>query len=430
MKIIGTQKNSPARRLKIPPGELVEIGGEKAADILDVAYYDGMNEFSVTVETGDGLVTKNVKKDSAEELGLILDDDSYLKPNFCRNKCIFCFVDQLPKGMRKTLYVKDDDWRLSFACGNYVTFTNLTDEDKHRIVAKKFSPLYVSVHATDTDLRRFLLGNPKAEPIMPLLKLFAENGITMNTQIVLCPDINDGENLRKTLRDLRSLYPSVKSVAIVPVGLTCHREKLFDLKPYTVSQAREVILLVDGFNREAFGGGEGFAYCSDEFYIDAGLPLPDADKYGDFDQIENGVGIVAQMRHEFNLAISDATSAKETSFTLVCGESGKAHVEEMVKTAEKLFPKLKTEVIAIKNDFFGHTITVSGLVTGRDIAAQLHGREVGDVVLIPAVMLREFQDVFLDGTTLAGLEKTLGRKIEKITDGYALCAALLNGDYV
>lgn len=429
MKITGTQKGSPARYHKIPKGELIAFDGEKAVDMLDVAYYDSMPAFSVTVKTEKGCVTRRIEKDADEPLGLIFDDASFIEPRLCRNRCIFCFVDQLPKGMRKTLYVKDDDWRLSFACGNYVTLTNLTQEDKERIVKKKFSPLYISVHATDTALRNKLLGNSKAEPVMPLLRLFAENGIVMNTQLVLCPGINDGQNLINTLNDLYSLSPAVKSVAIVPVGLTKHRGKLFPLRPFTQEEAKRVIDTVADFNKKAADKkDESFAYCSDEFYIDAGLDMPVAAKYGDFDQIENGVGIAAQMKEEFFEALGDATAAKKTSFTVLCGESGEPFLKEMVGAAKAKFPSLDAEVVAIKNDFFGHTITVSGLVTGGDIIKQLSVRRAGEVLLLPRVMLREIEDVFLDGVTLAGLGEALGRKTEKISGGYALCAAMLDGE--
>ncbi|MDD4832362.1 MAG: DUF512 domain-containing protein [Clostridia bacterium] len=431
LKITGTQKNSVARKYKIPLGQLVRFDDEPARDMLDVAYFESMPAFSVTVLTDKGDVTVNIEKDADQPLGLIFDEDSYLTSRHCRNKCIFCFVDQLPKGLRETLYVKDDDWRMSFVCGNYVTLTNMTDEDIDRIITKKYSPLYVSVHATDSELRKHMLGNKKAQDIMPILTKFADNGITMNTQIVLCPTVNDGQNLIKTLNDLYSLYPAVKSVAIVPVGLTKFRDNLPMLRPFTSEEAAKTIKTVEEFSKKTYAqNGENFAYCSDEFYIDAALPMPEYDYYGDFDQIENGVGIVAQTCYSFRQALSQATSAKKKSFTLLCGESAEIYIKELISEAAKAFPNLKAEVIAIHNDFFGDTITVSGLVTGGDIIKQLKDKPIGDYVLIPNVMLREFQDVFLDGVTRKQLEKALKRKIIKIKDGYDLCRHVLNGEYL
>ncbi|HPG92675.1 MAG TPA: DUF512 domain-containing protein [Clostridia bacterium] len=431
IKIIGTAKNSVARKYKIPIGQLLRFDDEPVRDMLDVAYFESMPIFSITVLSKKGEETIKIEKEADEPIGLFFDEDSYLISRHCKNKCIFCFVDQLPKGLRETLYVKDDDWRMSFVCGNYVTLTNMTKEDINRIITKKYSPLYVSVHATDSELRRYMLGNKKAEDIMPMLSTLAKNGITINTQIVLCPEINDGKNLLKTLNDLYSLYPAVKSVAIVPVGLTKFRDNLLKLCPFTREEAAETVKMVEEFAIKAQKqNGENFVYCSDEFYIDADLPMPKYEYYGDFDQIENGVGIVAQTQNSFNQALIQTTSAKKKSFTLLCGESAEIYLRQLIEKAKKAFPDLKAEVIAIHNDFFGDTITVSGLVTGGDIIKQLREKPLGDLILIPNTMLREFQDVFLDGVTVKQLQKSLKRKIIKITDGYDLCKTVLNGDYL
>ncbi len=432
LKIIGTSKKSLAKKLRVPNGQIVAFNGEVAVDMLDVAYYESAEEFTMTVLDEKNIEhTYNIKKELDESLGLIFDDASYLSPKRCKNKCIFCFVDQLPKNMRNTLYIKDDDWQMSFACGNYVTLTNLSESDMDRIINKKFSPLYVSVHATENDLRRKMLGNKIAGEIMPMLKKFADNGIIMNTQIVLCPNVNDNEHLSKSLTDLYSLYPQVKSVAVVPVGLTKHRENLPQLTTFDEINARKVVELVENFDKKVFEKeNEHFVYCSDELYVDANLPIPPSEYYGDYDQIENGVGLLASLKEDFDFALECANAVTKNSYTIITGVSAEPYLSELIDKAKAKFPALDINIYAIRNDFFGQTVTVAGLVTGNDIIKQVSDKKINDVVLLPSVMLKEFEDVFLDGVTLTELEKTLNRKIVKISDGYALCSTILKGDYV
>ncbi len=431
LKIKSLDKNSLAQRVGLKPDDvIVAFNGERASDMLDVAYFDSQADFSVTVERRGKEIVFDVRKDENIPMGWEFYDESYIEPRWCANKCVFCFVDQLPKGQRATLYVKDDDWRLSFVSGNFVTLTNISDADVRRIKEKKFSPLYVSVHATDDALRRKLLGNPRARAIVPLLKELADGGITMYTQVVMCPGLNDGEALVQTMRDLFALYPSVQNVAVVPVGLTKFRCGLADIQPVNKQIAAATVDAVEQFDAECFAvTGSHFAYCSDEMYVYAQRELPPYDYYGDFEQLENGVGLIADTRYQFDLALQDATAAKKQRFTVVTGVAATPYIEQLLNKARALFPSLCVNVVTVANKFFGETVTVAGLVVGRDIADTLKGRDdVGDTLLLPRVMLKETEDVFLDGMTLDELKKITGKKIIVTADGYELCRAILECD--
>lgn len=428
LKILQLDKNSIAQKIGLKKDDvIVAFDGEKAKDMLDVAYYDNQSNFDITILRGDKEMTLHVKKNAYVPMGWDFYEQCYIEPRWCANKCVFCFVDQLPKGQRPTLYVKDDDWRLSFVSGNYVTLTNITDQEVQRIISKKFSPLYVSVHATDDTIRRKLLGNPKARPIMQLLNTFADGGITMHTQVVMCPDLNDGKVLEQTLMDLYSLYPAVKNLSVVPVGLTKHRDNLCNIQPVSEQIAKDTIRLVEAFDKKCFDQhGEHFAYCSDEMYLYAKIDVPDCDFYGDFDQLENGVGLIADTRYQFDLAFADSFKAKEGSFTIVTGVSATPIMKELIAKAQAKHPQLQANVVTVINKFFGETVTVAGLVVGQDIVSTLKNEpNVGDTLLLPRVMLREIEDVFLDGMTLEELKKITGKKIEVVADGYELCQALL-----
>lgn len=428
LKILQLDKNSIAQKIGLKKDDvIVAFDGENAKDMLDVAYYDSQSDFSITVLRGDKDKTFHVKKDAYVPMGWDFYEQCYIEPRWCANKCVFCFVDQLPKGQRSTLYVKDDDWRLSFVSGNYVTLTNITDQEVERIISKKFSPLYVSVHATDDTIRRKLLGNPKARPIMQLLKTLADGGITMHTQVVMCPELNDGKVLEQTLNDLYSLYPAVKNLSVVPVGLTKHRDNLCDIQPVSEQVAKDTINLVESFDKKCFDQhGEHFAYCSDEMYLYAKIDVHGCDFYGDFDQLENGVGLIADTRYQFDLAFADSTKAKSGSFTIVTGVSATPIIKELIAKAQAKHPQLQANVVTVINKFFGETVTVAGLVVGQDILSTLQNEpNVGDTLLLPRVMLREIEDVFLDGMTLEELKTITGKKIEVVADGYELCQALL-----
>ena len=431
LKISRLDKNSIASKLGLKKDDvIVAFNGDTAKDMLDVAYFDSQSQFSLTVERRGSQITFNVQKDAGESMGWDFYDDCYIEPRWCANKCMFCFVDQLPKGQRKTLYVKDDDWRLSFVSGNFVTLTNVTDAEIQRIKDKKFSPLYVSVHATDDDVRRKLLGNANARPIMPLLGELAETGITLYTQVVMCPGYNDGQVLYKTMEDLFSLYPAVQNLAVVPVGLTKYRCGLHELQPVSKECASATIDMVEAFDAECYAKtGQHFVYCSDEMYVYGEREIPSYDYYGEFEQLENGVGLVADMRYQFDLALRDAVAAKKGSFTVVTGVAATPYVSQVLDKAKHLFPELKVNVVTVVNKFFGETVTVAGLVVGQDIVSTLEGRsDVGDTLLLPRVMLKETEDVFLDGMTLDELKKTVGKKIIVTADGYEFCQAILECD--
>ena len=428
LKILQLDKNSIAQEIGLKKDDLIiAFDGEPAKDMLDVAYYDSQGEFSLTILRNGKEITFDVDKEPWMPMGWDFYEQCYIEPRWCANKCVFCFVDQLPKGQRPTLYVKDDDWRLSFVSGNYVTLTNITDEEIARIISKKFSPLYVSVHATDDTVRRMLLGNPKARPIMPLLKTLADAGITIHTQVVMCPNLNDGKVLEQTLRDLYALYPAVKNLSIVPVGLTKHRSHLCNIQQVGQQVAKDTINLVEAFDKKCLErNGEHFAYCSDEMYLYANVDIPNYDFYGDFDQLENGVGLVADTRYQFDLALADSIKAQKGTFTIVTGVSATPIMNALIAKAQQKHPELKANVVTVVNKFFGESVTVAGLVVGQDIVDTLKcAQNVGDTLLLPRVMLREIEDVFLDGMSLAELKKITGKNIQVVSDGYELCQALL-----
>ena len=431
LKISHLEKNSISSKLGLKKNDvIVQFNGETAKDMLDVAYFDSQSQFTMTVERKGKQHTFSVHKDPNCAMGWDFYDECYIEPRWCANKCLFCFVDQLPKGQRSTLYVKDDDWRLSFVSGNFVTLTNISDKEIARIKDKKFSPLYVSVHATDDDVRKMLLGNDKARPIMPLLRELAESGVTIYTQVVMCPSYNDGDVLERTMKDLFSLYPAVQNLAVVPVGLTKHRCGLQNLQMVNEAEATATIDAVEKFDAACFATtGKHFVYCSDEMYVYANRDVPPYEYYGDFEQLENGVGLVADMRYQFDLALHDAVAAKKGSFTVVTGVAATPFVQQVLDKAKHLFPDLQVNVVTVVNKFFGETVTVAGLVVGKDIVSTLQGREdIGDTLLLPRVMLREIEDVFLDGMTLDELKTITGKKIVITSDGYELCQAILECD--
>lgn len=431
LKILFVDENSVGAEIGLEKGDsILAFDGEEAVDVLDYEYYEGQEAFSITVLTKDGeKVDVDIEKDIDETLGLTFDESAYLKSRACRNKCIFCFVDQLPKGMRKSLYFKDDDWRMSFAAGNYVTFTNLTEKEIQRILSKKFSPLYVSVHASDDNVRRAMLQNKTAQDIMPLLKRFADAGITMHTQIVLCPGVNDGEVLQKTMDDLYALYPYVNTLAVVPVGLTKFRDGLTQVKPLDEEDAKKVLEMTDRFAQKCKEeNGCRFVYCSDEFYLKAKKDFPTYGEYGSFSQIEDGVGLITKFKKEFDDAVKNFSAAKEGSFTLVTGVSAYPFIKNLADELKEKFG-VKCQVIRVENEFFGKSVTVSGLLTARDILAALSKTEVGDTVLLPRVLLREIKDVFLDDVTLDEFKKAVGRKVETVeNDGADFCRKMLKGE--
>ena len=408
-KIIAVQKGGIGEELGLEIGdELLGFNGEQIVDVLDYAFYDSQEEFTLNLRTKQGeKVDIDIEKEEDESLGLELDESVQLEPMRCKNKCLFCFVDQLPKGMRDTLYVKDDDYRLSFVSGNYVTLSNIGQKELDRIAKLRLSPLYISVHAFDREIKTKLVSNPESAKVFDKMDFLANHGITMHTQIVLCKNINDEKVLDKTLEELYKRYPSVKTVAVIPVGLTGHRQKLYPLESFGKEDAVKVIAQVEEFNKKA--GGE-FCWCSDEFYIKAEKQLPPYESYGDFDQIENGVGLCAEFEEEFLSALDEVGGSKaELNIASVTGQSFKDILKSLCEKLKDKYPNVNLRVKDIYNDFFGRSITVAGLITAGDIIKQF--KDAPEYTIIPSNMLREFTDTFLDGITVSELEKALGTHI-------------------
>jgi putative radical SAM enzyme (TIGR03279 family) len=413
-KIIEVQQGSIAEELQLAKGDtLLEINGTPVIDVIDYIEWMESEELLLLILKADGKEEWEIEleKEPGEDLGLKFEHDLMDHQRVCRNKCVFCFVDQLPEGMRDSLYYKDDDWRLSFLVGNYITLTNLSDCDVSRIIEKHISPLYVSVHTTNPELRKRMLKNRFAGDVLKYLKAMADGGIQLHTQIVLCPGWNDGAELDRSLQDLWQLRNSIQSVAVVPVGLTGHRENLEIVQGFTPAQAAEVIDQIEKW-QEYFRSqiGMGYVYASDEFYVKAGRPFPTYESYDDMHQVENGVGLTVQFMSEFNDAFADAgkhPEGKEAGQyrapkrqTVITGKSAFTILSEMVNRVNREF-NTEIQVIAVENRVFGSSVTVAGLVTGSDIIKDIQGKELGERILIPEAMLRKGEDVFLDDVTVS-----------------------------
>ena len=417
-------KNSPAYKCGIKSGDiLVSVNGNEIVDVLDYRFYITENKLIIKVLRDAKELEFTLKKDEYDDPGIEFDTYLMDKQHGCKNRCIFCFIDQLPKGMRKSLYFKDDDSRLSFLFGNYITLTNITRHEIDRIIKMHISPVNISVHTTNPDLRCKMMGNDKAGEALGIIKEFADAGIKMNCQIVLCKGINDGEELLNSLNNLGELYPAVSSVAIVPVGLTKNREKLYDLEGFDKESARDAIKIIEGFSNSFYSKhSTRLAFASDELYIKAELDLPNEEHYEDYPQIENGVGLITSLKTEFMSALElEEASDKSRNLSIATGVDAAPYLKELVDAAKKVFENINVNIYPIKNDFFGHTITVSGLVTGRDIINQLKGKELGEYLLIPSCMLRHEGDLFLDDVSLDDVEKALDISIKTVAnDGYEL----------
>ena len=427
--IDGVSAGSPAYKKHIRSGDvLLSVNGHDVMDVLDYRFY--LPESHLTLAVRSGTKTRVVKIRKPEYADIGLEFNSYLmdEQHSCRNKCVFCFIDQMPPGMRESLYFKDDDSRLSFLFGNYITLTNLSEHEIRRIIDMHISPINISVHTTNPELRCRMMNNRFAGEKLAILKRFADAGIRMECQLVLCPGWNDGEELMRSMHDLAVLAPAVESVAIVPVGLTKYREGLTPLRPFTSEEAGAVIDAVETFGKQLLAAtGNRLVYAADEWYIKAGRPLPSEEEYGDMSQLENGVGLVALLRSQFSeaLACCEETTAAGTDTVLVTGVDAAPILEELVQSAKRRFPTIRARVAAIRNEFFGETITVAGLVTGGDILRQLKGVSC-ERVLIPEVMLRREGDCFLDDITPEKIEESLGVGVQVISvHGSDLLDALL-----
>lgn len=428
--IQNVEPKSPAARARIKAGDtLLTINGREIADVLDYRFFIPDQKLSVTIKTAKGKErTVRIRKEPYQELGMIFDTYLMDKQRSCRNNCVFCFIDQLPEGMRDSLYFKDDDSRLSFLFGNYITLTNLSEHDVERIIEMHISPINVSVHTTDPDLRCKMMGNRFAGEALKWLPRFAQAGIAINCQLVLCPGWNDGEQLTRSLEDLCALMPQLSSIAAVPVGLTKYRDGLTPLRLFTKEEAAAVIDTMTAFgNRLVEEYGRRVIYPSDEFYLIAQRPLPSAAFYEDYAQLENGVGTLTLLREEFFEAFAETSSASPVTArtVLATGMAALPFIEELVDAAKERWPSLDVEVKGIRNDFFGGTITVAGLVTGGDLIAQLRDTDA-ERLLIPESMLRFEGDCFLDDVTVETVASTLGMRVEPLSiSGHALLEALL-----
>jgi len=402
---------------------IVTINGDELIDYVDYIYFCSLKKINVKVRRSGLMKTFNIKKSEEDDLGISFTEPLLGASRVCANKCVFCFVDQLPKGMRKSLYLKDEDWRYSLIMGNFVTLSSISEADIDRIIKRKASPFYISVHTVNEDLRQQMLGSPNALPIKPMLKKLSSHGIRFHAQVVICPGLNDGERLEETLRFLKKLHPAAVSLAIVPVGLTAFRDGLAGLKQVTKADAEEIIKRVEYWQKECLNRiHTRFVFAADELYIRAGRDFPPVSDYEGFPQIENGVGLLPEFLFEAASALAD------------CGGSGR-HVS--IATGEDAYPffkaiaekvrsiNIKADVYKVKNMTFGGGVTVSGLLTGKDFLSALSEKDLGETLLITADALNG--DMFLDDMKLSELEKKLNVKIIPVTDGYSFAEMLCRG---
>ena len=417
LKITKVKRNSIAKALGLEVGdEIVAFDGHPCEDELDYLYYCETDGFSMTVrdKRGNGEVTVSVEKDEGEDLGVEFEKNMQIRT--CHNRCVFCFVDQMPKGMRESLYVKDDDYGMSFSCGNFVTLTNLSDEGLERIIRLKLSPLYLSVHTLNPDLRVKLLRNRFAGKIVEQIDRLVKGGIQLHCQAVLVPGENDGEELAYTARELFKYYPTVRDIACVPTGITKYREGLYPIADVDKAYSEKLLDLVDSLNAEF---GVNFLLPADEYFVKAQRPFKDAAFYGDFEQIENGIGMTSKFEAEVNAALAAlvlendlpryALKRKKRS-VIVSGVSAENVNKRLAKKCEDAIEGLETAVLPVKNEFFGETVTCTGLLTGEDIVRALeeYRRDNDfDEVVLAGNTLKEFEDVFLCGMTLAQLKEKL-----------------------
>ena len=418
---------SPASKTTIMPGDVLrKINGYKISDVLDYKYYSYDAQLLLEVACSDGkLRFVRLRKPEGADVGLVFETFLMDRERSCSNKCIFCFIDQLPKGMRKTLYYKDDDVRLSFFQGNYITLTNLSERDIERIIKLRVSPINVSVHTLTPELRALMLGTSKGAVGVNTLKKLAAAGIMLNCQIVCCPGINDGAELDRTIEGLYALGPCINSVSVVPVGLTKHREGLTALHPFDSELALKTVRQVESFGWKCLKRrGSRVFFCADELYIKAGLKLPSHTFYEEYPQLENGVGMMRLFITEFMDEFAEF-QIPNSDFSVATGNAAYKYLTKLLKTVSDKCGKICGKVYAIQNEFFGSSVTVSGLITGGDIINQLKGRELGSRLLIPQNMLRRGDDVFLDDITVKEVSETLGVPIRIVKqDGAELLRAI------
>lgn len=387
---------------------LVSINGNPVNDIIDFMYNSQESVLDLKILRGKKTHSIRIKRKESAPPGFELKS---FRTKKCRNKCVFCFVNQLPKGLRKSLYLKDDDYRMSFLYGNYITLTNITVKEKERILSQKLSPLYISVHTTNNELRRKILGNPNAPDILKEITEFTTHKIRLHVQVVLCPGLNDGEELSNTIKDLQKFYPYISSIAIVPVGLTKHKKT--GVRPVEKKDAIEVIEMVKQFKRRLQKRhGDPLVYLADEFYIKAGVPFPLLSSYGKLPQIENGVGLVPVFLHN-SKKLKVPQKIKSRKAAVITGTSFMPYLEEFAKKLKSI-EGLTLDIIKVENKFFGPSVTVAGLLTGKDILKTVLGKTNAECLFVPDVALKEGTDILLDNVTLRDLEESLGMNVVAI----------------
>ena len=418
VQIADVRKKSACGRKGIAPGDtLLSINGNEIGDVLDYRFFTGEEKLTIEYRNAKGRVKRcRVKNDGdIDNIGLTFDTYLMDRQRSCKNKCIFCFIDQLPKGLRPSLYFKDDDSRLSFLFGNYITLTNLSEHDAQRIIKYHISPINASVHTMNPELRVKMMKNPHAGESLSLLKRFSDAGIAVNAQLVLCPGVNDGEELAFSLEQLAALE-HVSSIAAVPVGLTKYREGLYPLRPFRPEEAAAVIDMIDAFNDRLTGQGrDKLAYPSDEFFLISGRPIPEVEYYNDFPQLENGVGSFALTAHDFSERLAESDGDERIRRIAVA--TGLAACPLMREIAGKFTEKYTRSAIGVygvKNEFFGEQVTVAGLVTGKDLINFMRGKLApGTVLLIPSVMLKSREEpIFLDDVSVGDVSEALGVRVE------------------
>ena len=430
VEITGVLPHSRAARAGIRAGDvLLEINSHAIGDVLDYRFRLAEDVVILKLHRGADLLEVRIKKDTYDDIGLEFGTPLMDKKHRCENGCIFCFIDQNPKGMRDTIYFKDDDSRLSFLHGNYITLTNMHDEDIDRIIEMHISPVNVSVHSTNPELRVKMMKNKRAGEVLRYLRKLADAGIKLRGQIVLCRGINDGEELTRSMTDLAAYYPALDSVSVVPAGLTAHREGLFHLEPFTADECAAVIDQIEAFNATL---EERLFFASDEFYLKCGRPLPDDEYYGEYCQIENGVGMLTSFGTEFDSmmkTLDDDEKLVQREISVATGEAAYDFIAQKIEKLTAVCPNLTCHVYKVKNRFFGGEVTVTGLLTGQDFADQLAGQNLGETLYLSRTTLRAEGDLFLCGMSPDELSETLGVNIEFIeNDGSELCLKLLGID--
>ncbi|MCI6616083.1 DUF512 domain-containing protein [Ruminococcus sp.] len=421
VKIYNVTKGSHAEKAGIKSGEtLLAINSNEIVDVLDYRFYQVNRQLSLEISDGKNIRTVEINKGEYDEIGLEFETYLMDEQHSCRNKCIFCFIDQLPKGLRKSLYFKDDDSRLSFLFGNYITLTNITEHEIERIIKMHISPINVSVHTTNPELRCKMMNNRFAGEALKNLKRFADAGITLNCQIVACPGINDGDELLRTMRDLENL--GVEMTAIVPVGLTAYRDGLYPLVPYNKETAAQTLDLIEQYGdmcKEKYGRRIFFA--GDEFYILAEREIPAPEFYEDFSALEDGVGMIAYLTDDVKWALEEFENDEKPNHTVTvaCGTGVYPFMKKIMAMINEKFPNITINTQPIKNNFFGGGVNVSGLVTGGDLINQLKDRNIGERLIIPSSMLRFENDLFLDDVSTDDVERELNVELVAVNNNGA-----------